>query len=174
MSSSNWSMPSASLSMFSAVCGGSGVTQGGIHYLGDRCCLVDPRNSAVEFCPEPVEKDTVHAFPVGGLHVGNFGSRTSIRAWCSGDPSLPVPTAVDFPSSPSVQAKGGASFRPNPNNRPKQGGMNNNVRTLLTHPATSILLGVNVLLAFVYGNNEVPPSSVAKICSKIVVKRELW
>jgi len=62
-------------------------------------------------------------------------------------------------------------FRRNPNKRTRA---NRNLQQLLERPATSLLIAVNVILAFVYWNRGTSPSSVAKIYSKIVNDGEYW
>lgn len=51
---------------------------------------------------------------------------------------------------------------------------NENLEQILYRPATTLLLGLNVYLAYRYWDGRISPSSVAKIYSKIVVEYELW
>ena len=51
---------------------------------------------------------------------------------------------------------------------------NENLEQILYRPATTLLLGLNVYLAYRYWDGRISPSSVAKIYSKIVVENELW
>lgn len=51
---------------------------------------------------------------------------------------------------------------------------NENLEQILYRPATTLLLGLNVYLAYRYWDGRISPSSVAKIYNKIVVEYELW
>ena len=62
---------------------------------------------------------------------------------------------------------------PNPNKR-KRTKRNENLEQILYRPATTLLLGLNVYLAYRYWDGRVSPSSVAKMYSKIVELHELW
>lgn len=57
---------------------------------------------------------------------------------------------------------------------PRRTRRNENLEQILYRPATTLLLGLNVYLAYRYWDGRISPSSVAKIYSKIVVEYELW
>jgi membrane associated rhomboid family serine protease len=65
----------------------------------------------------------------------------------------------------------GKKVRPNPNKKSKR---NRNLEQVLQRPTTTLLLALNILLAFIYWNRNTNPSHVAKVYNKIVVEGELW
>ena len=89
------------------------------------------------------------------LRLSHYGPRDD------GGRSEPIPTN---PSS-----KG--TFRRNPNKKSRQ---NRNLEQILRRPATTLLLAVNIGLAYLYWNRRTPPADVSKIYNKIVQEHELW
>lgn len=51
---------------------------------------------------------------------------------------------------------------------------NKNLHQILSRPATTFILMLNVYLAYYYWNYRVPPSSVSKIYNRIVLEKEIW
>lgn len=133
------------------------------------------------YCSDPLippdddeDTSTIYMYPPSGIWKSSYTSSSS---------SNNVPTTlssashivVSCPSPPTI-------FDSNANNR-RSGGKNNkiqnerqnqNLQFLLNQPATSLLLLLNIGLAFHYWNHHVSPSSVCKRYTNIVDGHEWW
>jgi membrane associated rhomboid family serine protease len=63
------------------------------------------------------------------------------------------------------------SFRRNPNRKTRR---NQNIEQITQRPATTLLMAINIGLAYLYWNRRTNPSDVSKIYIKIVKEHELW
>lgn len=81
----------------------------------------------------------------------------------------PTESGRSEPRTANSASKG--TFRRNPNRKSRQ---NRNLEHILRRPATTLLLAVNIGLAYVYWNRRTTPADVSKIYNKIVHEHELW
>ena len=97
--------------------------------------------------------------------------------WCisvtNGEPLRGEGGALMCSDSESIRITCPGSKVTNPKKR-KRTKRNENLEQILYRPATTLLLGLNVYLAYRYWDGRISPSSVAKIYSKIVGLHELW
>ena len=64
--------------------------------------------------------------------------------------------------------------RENLNVRNKKTRKNQNLEQVITRPATTLLMAINIALAYLYWNRRTNPADVSKVYSKIVYDHELW
>ena len=69
--------------------------------------------------------------------------------------------------------QGDPGFRKNPNSRTKNRSTNPNLQ-FLQRPTTTILILINLALAYIYWSKRIDPSLVCKEYQKIVYENELW
>jgi membrane associated rhomboid family serine protease len=96
--------------------------------------------------------------------------------WTDGSNSIQVEyhsstRQVTSLATEAAKQNANAKFRRNPNKKSKA---NRNLQQVLDRPTTSLLIALNVVIAFVYWNRGTSPSSVAKIYDKIVLHGEYW
>ena len=110
------------------------------------------------FCSDSTDDSST---PVSGVWTNGTGSSIVVSSW---GPKMPEQSSVKADATSKT-------FRRNPNKKSRP---NRNLEQILQRPTTTLLLGVNILLAFVYWNCNTNPSDVAKVYNKIVVEGELW
>jgi membrane associated rhomboid family serine protease len=124
-----------------------------------------------QFCSDSTEDSSS---PISGIWTNDQdeGTTTSIvvSSWVRAKES------EQFKSSSSSSKMDAGDvvpnmFRRNPN---KQSKRNRNLEQVLQRPTTTLLLALNICIAFIYWNQNTIPSHVAKVYNKIVVKGELW
>lgn len=123
--------------------------------------------------------NALHAYPPSGTWTvqgsDDTSSRQHIRVSCPGPSTLMLDTVRN--SSNGGSSASGApllgSIRRNPNKR-RTSKPNQTMQQILHRPATTFLLCLNIYLAYRYWNSRTPPSSLAKVYSKIVLDYDLW
>jgi len=113
--------------------------------------------------PAGIWEDTKHQQHISPVHV------SCTIPWSSSSSSSYVPSFFSFSSSKVMKDV-------NRNVEKKYDGPsatyddsgNRNIRELFDHPATTLLVAINVGLAYWYWNHHVDPSSVSKIYSRMV------
>lgn len=112
-----------------------------------------------KWCSDPLEnntKKTIHQYPPSGLWLHSTNeSKPPLSLSC------PTPTMA---SPPDKKAK----------HKKQNGKQNQNVQFILHHPTTTLLLLLNIGLAYQYWNHRISPSSVCKSYNKICVEHEWW
>ncbi|KAL7488779.1 hypothetical protein ACHAW6_014378 [Cyclotella cf. meneghiniana] len=112
-------------------------------------------------CSSPLNnhpKGTIYQYPPSGAwyHSSSSDSKLPISISCPA-PSTTFPSAVKTKHHKQQNAK-----------------QNQNVKFLLHHPTTTLLLLLNIFLAYQYWNHRIPPSSVCKSYNKICTQHEWW
>jgi membrane associated rhomboid family serine protease len=134
-----------------------------IWYHGEhkKWCLQSSAPSQ-QFCSDSTEDSSS---PISGIWTNDEDEGTSIVVSSWG--------AKESEQSSSSKMDAGVSnmFRRNPN---KQSKRNRNLEQVLQRPTTTLLLALNICIAFIYWNRNTNPSHVAKVYNKIVVEGELW
>mmetsp|Transcript_6098 Transcript_6098/g.13302 ORF Transcript_6098/g.13302 Transcript_6098/m.13302 type:complete len:746 (-) Transcript_6098:113-2350(-) len=120
---------------------------------------------------------TLHAYPPSGTWTvegsDDTASRQHIRVSC---PSTSMLDTVQNSKNGESSAPGApllGSIRRNPNKR-RTSRPNQTMQQILHRPTTTFLLCLNIYLAYRYWNSRTPPSSLAKVYSKIVLDYDLW
>ena len=111
-----------------------------------------------KWCSSPLQnypKGTIHQYPPSGLwYHSKIESKPPIVTSC------PAPTTA-LPAKKSKHKK-------------QNGRQNQNVQFLLRHPTTTLLMLLNIGLAYQYWNHRISPSSVSKSYNKICIEHEWW
>lgn len=111
-----------------------------------------------KWCSSPLQnypKGTIHQYPPSGLwYHSTIESMSPIVTTC------PTPITT-LPTKKSKHKK-------------QNGRQNQNVQFLLRHPTTTLLMLLNIGLAYQYWNHRISPSSVSKSYNKIVLEHECW
>ena len=112
-----------------------------------------------KWCSDPLNnnaKKTIYLYPPSGtwLHSTNE-SKPPLTLSC------PTPAMTSPPNKKSKHQK-------------QNGRQNQNVQFLLHHPTTTLLLLLNIGLAYQYWNHRISPSAVCKSYNKICVEHEWW
>ena len=105
--------------------------------------------------------------PPSGIWAWDGRAQSSIRLSHYG----PTEGHVHSPTSQNTDRAPTESFRRNPNRKTRR---NQNIEQIMTRPSTTLLMAINIGLAFLYWNRRTNPSDVSKIYSKIVQQHELW
>lgn len=116
------------------------------------------QSGAEQWCSQPMAnapKDIIYQYPPTGMWY-----HSAIETMPPMSISCPTPLTA-MPTQKSKHQK----------QNEKQ---NQNVKFLLHHPATTLLLLLNIGLAYQYWNHRVPPSSVSKSYNKICLEHEWW
>lgn len=116
------------------------------------------QSGADQWCSDPISTTTKGAnyqYPNSGLwHHSTNESQPPITVSC------PYPSSA----APTKKSK----------HQKQNGKQNQNVKFLLHHPTTTLLLLLNIGLAYQYWNHRVPPSTVSKSYNKICLGHEWW
>eukprot|EP00581_Thalassiosira_minuscula_P015147 CAMPEP_0183714204 /NCGR_PEP_ID=MMETSP0737-20130205/8818_1 /TAXON_ID=385413 /ORGANISM="Thalassiosira miniscula, Strain CCMP1093" /LENGTH=839 /DNA_ID=CAMNT_0025943111 /DNA_START=45 /DNA_END=2564 /DNA_ORIENTATION=+ len=160
---------------------GSRNANHGIHFVenesGRRWCLSSSaaatENGSNEWCSEILPnypEGTLYVYPPSGMWTSTIPTAQS--ATTSPPPSSSSSIYVACPTPPTIlptTKKYGIGRHKSQNAK-----QNKNVQFLLQHPSTTLLMLLNVGLAFHYWNQRINPSSVSKQYSKIVEDGEWW
>ncbi len=148
--------------------------------------------TATRFCSDPLTlqqndddgSNTVYIHPPSGKWKKTIGSSSTSTASSSSSSSKATTTTfsashivVSCPSPPTISNPDSGHTRKKQHSRRWQQQnerQNQNVQFLLNQPATSLLLLLNIGLAFHYWNQRVSPNSVCKRYKNIVHDHEWW
>ena len=126
----------------------------------------DAQWCSAQLTNEHDDKRTIYMFPPSGVYYYNSKQQSSKSVVSS----LPDTIYISCPK-PAIQSK------PPPKKTRHSEQIfreNKNILFMIQHPATVLLLLLNIGLAFHYWNRRVNPSSVSKQYSKIVDNHEWW
>jgi hypothetical protein len=128
------------------------------------------QSSAHQICSSTRTTDKDSTAPPSGVWTSDTGDKSIQVLYKT---SLLPESKTSSTSSKPVDKEDGvpAKFRRNPNKRSRA---NHNLQQVLRTPVTSLLIAVNVIIAFIYWNRGTNPSSVSKIYDKIVRDGEYW
>jgi membrane associated rhomboid family serine protease len=114
-----------------------------------------------QWCSNPMmanaSKDIIYQYPTSGTwYHSSIETRPPISISCP-TPSTSTPTQ-----------------KKSRHHQKQTGKQNQNLKFLLHHPSTTLLLLLNITLAYQYWNHRIPPSTVSKSYNKICIQHEWW